>query len=152
MSSRLSFSRAVPLFVAALWGASSLVACNSQRESDRAEASRVFRALEMVRGAPNENKRRPAEELAHMPCTSPINCAVRDSCGDAYLHLASGTEAALKVKNELDRLERDPPDAADKVGELSGELDRADREINGAKESLRRCEEAASVMRRTFGI
>jgi len=38
------------------------------------------------------------------------------------------------------------------MAELASELDLADREIGGAKDSLRRCEEAASLMRRTFGI
>ena len=106
----------------------------------------------MVRAAPNENKRRPAEELATTPCSSPIVCGARDNCAEAYQHLARGTEAALRVKNELDRIEKYPDAGADKMAELAGELDRADREIGGARDSLRRCEEAASLMRRTFGI
>ena len=119
---------------------------------DRLEAGRVLRALEVVRAAPNENKRRPADELALTPCSSPIVCGARDNCAEAYKHLARGTEAALRVKNELDRIERQPEAGADKMAELASELDLADREIGGAKDSLRRCEEAASLMRRTFGI
>ena len=119
---------------------------------DRLEAGRVLRALEVVRAAPNENKRRPADELALLPCSSPIVCGARDNCAEAYKHLARGTEAALRVKNELDRIERQPEGGADKMAELASELDLADREIGGAKDSLRRCEEAASLMRRTFGI
>ena len=119
---------------------------------DRLEAGRVLRALEVVRAAPNENKRRPADELALLPCSSPIVCGARDNCAEAYKHLARGTEAALRVKNELDRIERQPEAGADKMAELASELDLADREIGGAKDSLRRCEEAASLMRRTFGI
>jgi hypothetical protein len=42
--------------------------------------------------------------------------------------------------------------ASEKMTELSDALDLADREINGAKDSLRLCEESASLMRRTFGI
>jgi hypothetical protein len=124
---------------------------------DRLEAGRVLRALEVVRAAPNENKRRPADELALTPCSSPIVCSARDSCAEAYKHLARGTDAALRVKHELDRIERQPEAGAEKMAEekmaeLAGELDLADREIGGAKDSLRRCEEAASLMRRTFGI
>jgi hypothetical protein len=134
--------------------------CERQADRDRYEASAVLRALEVVRAAPNEAKRRPADELAHTPCTSPIVCGARDSCANTYQHLATGTEAALRVKNELDRLEQGPPvgapdagkSAAEKMAELSNELDRADKEISGAKESMRKCEEAASLMRRTFGI
>ena len=119
---------------------------------DRAEAGRVLRALEVVRAAPNENKRRPADELAMTPCSSPIVCSARDSCAEAYQHLARGTDAALRVKRELDRIELQPEAGADKMAELASELDLADREIGGAKDTLRRCEEAASLMRRTFGI
>jgi hypothetical protein len=126
--------------------------CERSADRDRYEASAVLRALEVVRGASNEAKRRPADELAHTPCSSPIVCGARDSCAEAYQHLARGTEAALRVKSELDKMEQNPPDAGDKMAELSSELDRADREINGAKESMRKCEEAASLMRHTFGI
>jgi hypothetical protein len=123
-----------------------------QRERDRVEAGRVLRALEVVRAAPNEGKRRPAEELSHLTCTSPVICTARDSCADAYRHLALGTETALRVKDELDKLEREPKADRDKMSQLSTELDRADIEITGARESMLRCEEAASLMRRTFGI
>jgi hypothetical protein len=122
------------------------------RERDRSEAGKVLRALEVVRAASNENKRRPADELATTPCSTPVVCGARDSCAEAYQHLALGTEAALRVKGELDKLENEPQKARDRMTELSSELDLADREINGAKDSLRRCEEAASLMRRTFGI
>ena len=113
----------------------------------------MLRALEVVRAAPNKAKRRPAEELAHEPCTSPVVCGARDRCAEAFHHLAIGTEAAQLVKDELDKLEMPkPPVPPEKMAELSGELDLADREISGAKDSMRQCEEAASLMRRTFGI
>jgi hypothetical protein len=123
-----------------------------QNERNRAEAGHVMRALEVVRAAPNEGKRRPAEELSHAPCSTPVICAARDSCADAYRHLVVGTETALRVKDELDKLEREPKADVEKMSKLSSELDRADTEITGARESMVRCEEAASVMRRTFGI
>jgi len=126
--------------------------CQSRQERERAEASKVLHALDVVRAAPNEHKRRPADELASTPCSSPVVCGARDSCAEAYQHLVRGTEAALRVKSELDKLEKDPPGGPDKMAELSNELDRADTEINGARDSLQRCEEAASLMRRTFGI
>jgi hypothetical protein len=121
-------------------------------DQGRSEAAKVLRALEVVRAASNEAKRRPAEELAHATCSSPIVCDARDRCAEAYQHLARGTEAAMRVKSELDRLETSPPIAPEKMAELSNALDLADSEIHGAKESLTRCEEAASLMRRTFGI
>jgi len=137
------------------------IGCERSADRDRYEASAVLRALEVVRGASNEAKRRPADELAHTPCTSPIVCGARDACADAYQHLARGTEAALRVKSELDKIEQNPTDAVgdagkaaaeDKMSKLAAELDRADQEISGAKESMRKCEEAASLMRHTFGI
>jgi len=131
--------------------AASSAACG-RRDHDRSEAAKVMRALEVVRAAPNEAKRRPADELANAPCSSPIVCGARDRCAEAYQHLARGTEAALRVKKELDKVENEPPVSPAKMAELSNELDRADTEINGARNSLRRCEEAASLMRRTFGI
>src|SRR5262249_42241729 len=133
-------------------GAISMHAACDRPDHDRSQAARVLRLLEVVRAAPNEGKRRPADELAHEPCSSPIVCGARDRCAEAYQHLARGTEAALQVKGELDKLEKDPKMAEGKMGELSSQLDLADREINGAKDSLRQCEEAASIMRRTFGI
>jgi hypothetical protein len=122
------------------------------RQRDRVEAGRVLRALEVVRSAPNENKRRPADELSNLTCSTPVVCGARDRCAEAYHHLALGTEAALRVKGELDKLELEPVADAAKMTQLSGELDRADSEINGARESMVRCEEAASNMRRAFGI
>jgi hypothetical protein len=123
-------------------------------DRDRVQAGHVLRALEVVRAAPNENKRRPADELATTPCASPIVCGARDNCAEAYQHLARGTDAALRVKNELDRIEKvvDTDAGVERMRELGVELDKADREIAGARDSLRRCEEATSLMRRTFGI
>jgi hypothetical protein len=129
-----------------------LTAACGKSDRERVEAGRVLHALEVVRSAPYENKRRPADELATTPCSSPIVCSARDSCAEAYQHLARGTDAALRVKNELDRIEKQPEAGTDKMAELASELDRADREIGGARDSLQRCEEAASLMRRTFGI
>jgi hypothetical protein len=141
------------LIVRLMWMAVALTmgACG-HRDRDRSEAAQVLRALEVVRAAPNEGKRRPADELVNEPCSSPIVCSARDACGEAYQHLALGTEAALRVKKELDKVENDLPVSPAKMAELSNELDRADTEISGARNSLRRCEEAASLMRRTFGI
>jgi hypothetical protein len=130
-----------------------LASCGwGEAERSRLEASRVLRALEVVRAAPNGGKRRPADELSSVTCTSPVICGARDSCADAYRHLAVGTETALHVKEELDKLEREPKADPEKMSKLSTELDRADTEITGARESMLRCEEAASLMRRTFGI
>lgn len=130
----------------------SATACKDDVQRHRVEAGRLLRNLEAVRNAPNEHKRRPAEELAHTPCSVPVVCGARDHCAEAYRHLATGTEAALRVKHELDVLEQRPEAGPDELAQLARELDRADTEINGAKDSLRRCEEAAAVMRRTFGI
>src|SRR2546428_2451366 len=69
-------------------------------DRDRSEAAHVLRALEVVRSAPNEGKKRPVDELAHEPCNSPIVCGAHDRCAEAYQHLARGTEAALRVKSE----------------------------------------------------
>jgi hypothetical protein len=121
-------------------------------DRERAEASNVLRALEVVRAAPNEGKRRPAEELARVTCSSAVVCGARDNCAEVFRHLAVGTEAALRVKRELDDLERKPSADTDAVKKLSGELDRADTEIESARSGMRRCEEAASLLRRTFGI
>jgi hypothetical protein len=128
------------------------IAACGRGDQDRSQAAKVLRALEVVRAAPNQAKRRPADELAHEPCSSPVVCGARDRCAEAYQHLALGTEAAQRVKDELDLLETKPPVPPEKMAELSGALDLADREISGAKDSMQKCEEAASLMRRTFGI
>jgi hypothetical protein len=136
-----------------IWAVAFGSSCGCDRsDRGRSEASNVLRALEVVRAAPNEAKRRPADELAREPCSSEVVCDARDRCAEAYQHLARGTEAAMRVKSELDRLETTPPIAAEKMGELSSALDLADSEISGAKAGLSRCEEAASRMRQTFGI
>ena len=128
------------------------VAGCGRSDQERSQAAKVLRALEVVRAAPNQAKLRPADELAHAPCSSPVVCGARDRCAEAYHHLALGTEAAQRVKDELDRLETTPPGPPEKMAKLSAALDLADREIGGAKDSMRQCEEAASLMRRTFGI
>src|SRR5258708_19164020 len=134
MWAELCFARAT--VVVALFLALS-VGCG-RSDQGRSEAAKVLRALEVVRAAPNETKRRPVEELAHAECSSPVVCDARDRCAEAYQHLARGTEAALRVKSELDRLEASPPIAPEKMAELSSALDLADSEINGAKTSLTR--------------
>jgi hypothetical protein len=136
----------------ALAGALALFAGCGRSPDERIEAGRVLRALEVVRAAPNEAKRRPAEELSHITCSSPVVCGARDTCAQAYRHLALGTEAAMHVKKELDNLEREPSVDGGRIAELSTELDQAGAEIDGARESMHGCEEAASLMRRTLGI
>jgi hypothetical protein len=119
---------------------------------ERSEAHAVMHALEVVRAAPKDQKLDPAEALGKLPCTAAIICNARDRCADVYRHFARGMESQRRVMAELEELEKKPPQTTEKIGELSRELDRADQEINGAEAGLPGCEEAASLMRRTYGI
>src|SRR5438270_997590 len=74
-------SARAPLVVASLIAVSA--GCG-RSDQGRSEAAKVLRALEVVRAAPNETKRRPVEELAHATCSSPVVCDARDRCAEAY--------------------------------------------------------------------
>jgi hypothetical protein len=121
-------------------------ACKS---SGREEAAGVMRALDLLRDAPADLKKDPTEALARVPCSLPIVCAARDRCAGVYRHLA---EAEGRMQSIKERILRDPPKTAQAVAELEAELDRAQIEVNGFARELRGCEQAASLMRRTYGI
>jgi hypothetical protein len=90
--------------------------------------------------------------LAKVACTAPVVCEARDRCVEVYQHLARGMEAQERVAAELGKLEASPPIPKEKILELSAEVDRADREVDDAKAGLAGCEQAASLMRRLYGI
>jgi hypothetical protein len=122
------------------------VACKS---SGREEAAGVMRALDLLRDAPADQKETPTEALARVPCSLPIVCAARDRCAGVYRHMA---EAEGRMQSIRERISRDPPKTAQGVADLTAELDRAQAEVNGFARELGGCEEAASLMRRTYGI
>jgi len=119
------------------------------RDRGREEAVRVMRALEQVRAAPNDRKQTPVEALAMVPCSQPIVCAARDRCAGVYQHLA---QAEDRMRGMSESLKHDPPRTTEAIAELSSQLDRAEAEVNGFRQELSGCEEAASLMRRTYGI
>ena len=86
--------------------------------------SRVLRALEVVRAAPNETT--PARRRAsdHRLLVAHRLRRARQLRRGFHQHLARGTDAALRVKNELDRIEKlgDIDAGAAKMTELAGEL------------------------------
>jgi hypothetical protein len=121
----------------------------SCRSSGREEAAGVMRALDLLRDAPADQKKAPVDALARVPCSLPIVCAARDRCAGVYRHLADA-EARMQAMRE--HISRDPPKTAPAVAELNDQLDRAAVEVDGFRLELSGCEEAAALMRRTYGI
>jgi hypothetical protein len=126
-----------------------LLACSGR---DRADAVQVLSALQRVRDAPKEAKGPAAEALARVQCANPIVCAARDKCAEVYRHFAEGMRAHARVATEIDKLAVGPPVAAQRRAELGAGLDRAATEVNEAEKGLPGCEQAASLMRRRYGI
>jgi hypothetical protein len=119
------------------------------RGGAREEAAGVMRALDLLRDAPADKKQAPTEALATVPCSSPIVCAARDRCAGVYRHLA---DAESRMQAIHDRISTDASKAREAIADLSKELDRANAEVDRFARELTGCEEAASLMRRTFGI
>ena len=115
----------------------------------REEAAGVMRALDLLRAAPNDQKRAPLEALAKVPCSLPTVCAARDHCAGVYRHLA---DAEDRMQAMAETLTKGPPPTAEAKNALSTQLVRAEAEIDDFRRELRVCEEAASRMRRTYGI
>ena len=126
-----------------------IAACSGR---DRAEAASVLYALERVRAAPKDAKGPAAELLGHLTCSSAAVCAARDRCAEVYRHFAAGMTAQARVLSEIEKLEKSPPATVAKLAELGAELDRAEAEVNDAQAGLSSCEQAASAMRRKYGI
>lgn len=78
--------------------------CNGEtREALRAEASRVYRAVELLRQAPHDAKRTPLEALAKTTCTDKEVCATKDLCYRAYSLHVSAADALAAVRREVSR-------------------------------------------------
>jgi hypothetical protein len=140
---RIGRRNVVPLVALAL------VACSGR---DRAEAASVLYALERVRAAPKDAKGPSAEILAQLTCSSSSVCAARDRCAEVYRHFAAGMAAQARVLSEIEKLEKEPPSTVAKLAELGADLDRAEAEVNDAQAGLSGCEQAATTMRRKYGI
>jgi hypothetical protein len=137
------FGQAVVLLVVL---ALSAFAC---RGSGRDEAASVMRALDLLRAAPADQKQVPVEALARVPCSLPIVCDARDRCAAVYRHLADA-EARMHVMRE--RISHGTAKTAQAIGELADQLHRAEAEVDGFRAELTGCEQAAALMRRTYGI
>ncbi len=124
----------------------SIGACENR---GREEAAGVMRALDLLRAAPNDHKRAPLEALSRQPCSQPIVCATRDRCAGVYRHLA---DAEARMQEMTESLAKGAPATPEAKNALSSQLDRAEAEIEGFRRELSACEEAASRMRRTYGI
>jgi len=115
----------------------------------RDEAAGVMRALDLLRAAPDDQKRGPLEALSRVPCSRPVVCAARDRCAGVYRHLA---DAEDRMQAMTERLANDPPRTAEAKDAFKSQLDRAEAEIDDFRRELGSCEQAASRMRLTFGI
>lgn len=140
--------RALFSVVLALTLASSLVGCG--RCPNRAESSRVLRALDLLIAAPNEAKAEPLQALKEAPCSAPAICDARDRCVFAFQHLVEGMRIEKEVQDGIARLEREGGSTA-QVDALEAELDRAERELEAARAAIPECERAASDLRRICG-
>lgn len=140
--------RALFSTVLALTLASSSLGCG--RCPNRAEASRVLRALDGLIAAPNDAKAGPLGVLKEAPCSAPAICDARDRCAFAFQHVVDGMRIEMEVQEGIARLEREGG-SREEIDALEAELDRAERELEAARVAIPECERAASDLRRICG-
>jgi hypothetical protein len=59
--------------------------CACERDAElKSEAGQLSRAIEELRGAPNEAKREALERLRKLPCTQVDTCSVQSACVAGY--------------------------------------------------------------------
>lgn len=107
-------------------------------------------ALDALIAASNEEKAEPLRELQAAPCSAPVICETRDKCAGAFSHLVEGMRTERLVKDAISRIEKEGG-SRERIDALEAELDRAERELNAAREALPECERAASDLRRVCG-
>jgi hypothetical protein len=112
------------------------------REDVRAEASRVYRAVEVLRHAPHDAKRAPLEALAQTPCTDKEVCATKDLCSRAYSLHVSADDALAAVRREVSR-SGDPVSPG-----ASSTLERAQSLLEQSRTLSKNCADAQAALGR----
>ncbi|WP_437689006.1 hypothetical protein [Sorangium sp. So ce176] len=129
--------------LAALHGASG---CG--RSAEQHEADALLRAIDVLRDAPSEPRAaREAllAELERQPASTPPAVSARDTCARAYRLLLDATAAEARVRALLEA----PAGSAGPgtLGDLT-DLAAADAKIKESAETMPRCAEALSELRR----
>jgi hypothetical protein len=124
-----------------------LLVCGCGRSEEAQEASRVARAIDVVRDAPNdpvEGRKQLLEKLEAEPAKGQIAIAARDACVRAYRPFVDGQELEARVRAQL----AGPPDQIDAGVVL--QLADAETKLNEAKAAMPDCDRALHDLKHKF--
>lgn len=109
------------------------------------EASRVVRAIELLRAAPNAEKSEPLRALLREPCSVEALCHLIKTCSDAYgIHLRA-LDAQRALRHALET-----PGAANSASlELVGQ---AERDLNRARTATEQCAVEEGKIRQDYQL
>jgi len=123
-----------------------VIGCSGARDQQRrAEAGRLGRAIDVLREAPNSDKRPLLRALESEPCTAPDLCTLKQTCVEAYtrhLHALDGVQASRRA------LESPEPETdSRRVAEL---VTASERELAAARKIGERCTELRGEAQRRY--
>lgn len=131
-----------------------LISCGSRtKERGLGTAAQVVRAVEMLRGASNHDKRLWLDRLQKLPCATADVCQLRDACGAAYLaHLAAidGLEQSRRLVESTNASDGDAG-AAILLRAAKG-AEAAQMQLVRARNAARDCAENEAVIRQRYGL
>jgi hypothetical protein len=110
--------------------------------SQKAEAGRISRAIDVLRAAPNSAKWRLFSALQQAACETPDLCELKRSCEAGYAQHLAGLDAMAQAKLQL----KD----GGKSEEINRSLDTARRALGEAALEIAQCADAQGAAHRKY--
>lgn len=131
-----------------------LISCESTNKERRVgSAAQVVRAVEMLRGSSNHDKRLWLERLQKLPCATADVCQLRDACGSAYLaHLTAIDELAHSRRLVESSDAGDGDAGAAILLRAAAGAEAAQAQLSRARNAARECAENEAVIRQRYGL
>lgn len=110
--------------------------------SEKAEAGRISRAIDLLREAPNAQKSELFSQLQSASCETPELCALKRQCEAGYAQHLSGLEQTARAKALL-------ADGGARA-EVMTALDTAHRSLSEAEPQIAKCADAQGAAHRKY--
>ncbi|HEX3595270.1 MAG TPA: hypothetical protein VHU80_09220 [Polyangiaceae bacterium] len=122
-------------------------ACKTEKdEAVRAEAGRVTRQIELLRGAANAAKAPYLNALEQTACAAPDVCQLRQVCVDAYTLQEKALASVASVRKAAEQTGSDVPEGASLV------LSEAEAELARAKGMAGQCADLEGAVERKYSL